>query len=121
MSETARYGDWVERYVAAWNSNDPAEIGDLFTDDARYFTLPTRPPWVGRDVIVKEWLGRKDDPGDTKFDYEFLAATPDIGILRGETHYQGTGEHFFNLWEIRLDESGRCREFVEWWIERKPA
>ncbi|MEA2498192.1 MAG: hypothetical protein QOH26_597, partial [Actinomycetota bacterium] len=46
MTGAARYSDWVDRYVAAWNSNDPAEIADLFTDDARYFDTPIDEPWV---------------------------------------------------------------------------
>ncbi|MEA2497974.1 MAG: hypothetical protein QOH26_379, partial [Actinomycetota bacterium] len=115
----ARYSDWVDRYVAAWNSNDPAEIADLFTDDARYFDTPIDEPWVGKNEIVKEWLARKDEPGDAEFSYEIIVATPDIGILRAETRYLTTGTDYANLWEIRLDASGACREFVEWYMERK--
>ena len=41
---------WVERYVQAWNSNDPAAIGSLFTEDAAYHTEPYSQPWrPGRD------------------------------------------------------------------------
>ncbi len=25
-------------------------------------------------------------------------------------------ETFSNLWLIRLDDAGRCREFTEWWM-----
>jgi hypothetical protein len=31
---------WVEAYVAAWSSNDPAAIGALFTQDAAHRTEP---------------------------------------------------------------------------------
>jgi len=27
---------WLDRHVSAWASYDPAEIGDLFSDDAAY-------------------------------------------------------------------------------------
>jgi hypothetical protein len=30
--QTGRVRAWVESYVRAWNSNDPAAIGDLFTE-----------------------------------------------------------------------------------------
>ena len=117
MPDAHRLSDWVDRYVAAWNSNDPSKIGALFTEHARYFTLPTREPWVGRDEIVREWLGRKDEPGDTNFTYEVLTENDEIGIVRGETEYISERTRFANLWEVRLDASGACREFVEWWIE----
>src|SRR5437660_11840201 len=49
---------WMLGYVRAWTSNAPDEIGDLFTDDAEYYTAPGRKPWSGREAIVREWLGR---------------------------------------------------------------
>jgi uncharacterized protein (TIGR02246 family) len=47
---------WVDGYIRAWKTNDPADIGRLFTEDARYFTAPYRQPWTGRDAIVAGWL-----------------------------------------------------------------
>ena len=39
MGRMASAGEqWVAQYVAAWESNDPEQIGALFTDDAVYLT-----------------------------------------------------------------------------------
>lgn len=108
---------WVEGYIRAWNSNEPAEIGELFTDDATYFTAPHRTPWRGRDEIVREWLGRKDEPGETEFSWQPLTVSPEVGIVVGETRYRTPPTTYSNLWVIRLDPEGRCTEFVEWWME----
>jgi ketosteroid isomerase-like protein len=107
---------WVDRYIGAWSSNDPAEIGGLFTEDARYFTAPFRDPWSGRETIVKEWLDRKDAEGDWTFRYEILAMAGDLGFVRGWTEY-GDGTAYSNLWVVRLDGRGRATEFTEWWME----
>ena len=114
-----RYEDWVERYVRAWNSNDPAEIGALFTAQARYLTEPYADAWQGRDAIVSGWLEAKDEPGDTEFTYSVFLATDDLGIVKGDTLYKSTGREYSNLWEIRLDNQGACSEFVEWWMKKK--
>lgn len=114
-----RYERWVEEYVKAWNTNDPDDIKPLFTEDARYLTEPYAAPWQGREEIVSGWLGEKDEPGDTEFDYSVLVATDEIGIVKGDTLYKSTGRRYSNLWEVRLDESGMCTEFVEWWMEKK--
>jgi uncharacterized protein (TIGR02246 family) len=113
-----RYVDWVRRYVAAWNSNDPQEIADLFTADAEYLTEPYAAPWSGRDEIVAKWLERKDEPGDTKFVYEVLVATPEVGIIKGVSDYLSARTRFFNLWEVCLEDDGCCSRFVEWWMEK---
>ena len=118
MANRERYESWVRRYVKAWNSNEPRDIADLFTPHARYFTEPFAEPWVGQSEIVEQWVARKDEPGDTSFDFEIIAAAEEIGIVKGWTRYKSTGAIYANLWEIRLGHGDRCREFVEWWMEK---
>ena len=108
---------WVDRYVRAWSSNDPGEIGDLFTDDARYYTAPYRQPWSGREAIVEGWLDRKDLPGQWGFRYEVLGTSGDLAFVRGWTTYpEDDPAEYSNLWVIRLGPDGRCSEFIEWWM-----
>jgi ketosteroid isomerase-like protein len=109
---------WMEGYVRAWTSNDPDEIGGLFTDSAAYFTAPFREPWMGREAIVQGWIDRKDEPNEWTFRWEVLAMAGDVGFAQGETDYPKEGKKYSNLWVIRLTEDGRCSEFTEWWMEQ---
>jgi len=109
---------WVDDYRRAWESNDPAGIGRLFAKQACYYHTPFAEPWVGRDVIVAEWLARKDEPGTTTFRYEVIAARGDTGVVRGWTTYLETRNEYSNIWVIRFNDRGRCREFTEWWVQR---
>ncbi|MBK5228358.1 MAG: nuclear transport factor 2 family protein [Actinobacteria bacterium] len=117
--EAERFQAWVERYRAVWESNDPAEVGALFTDDALYHDSPGQAPWTGRDAIVKEWIDRKDEPGETTFEYDVIASEGDLGLVRGVTHYLTNGNVYDNLWEIVLDGEDRCSRFTEWWMLRR--
>ena len=108
---------WVQRYVAAWDSNNPDDIGGLFTDDAEYFTAPFRAPWRGRNGIVQGWLHRKDEPGDHEFRHEVIAIADDLGFVRGWTRYAGQDPpSYSNLWLIRLTADGQASSFTEWWM-----
>jgi ketosteroid isomerase-like protein len=108
---------WVNRYREAWESNDPDVIGDLFSEDARYFTEPYAKPWAGREGIVKEWLDHRDEPGQTEFRFEVVGIDGDLGFVRGWTRYlDPPPREYSNLWTVRLDDDGRCVEFVEWWM-----
>jgi hypothetical protein len=110
---------WVDGYVRAWNTNERADIGLLFADNALYYTGPFDEPWQGRDAIIEGWLARQDAPGTTTFRYQVLATGPDLGVVRGWTLYHTPPpSEFSNVWLIRFDERGRCREFTEWWVER---
>jgi hypothetical protein len=110
---------WMDGYVRAWRSNDPADIGALFTDDAAYFTAPYREPWRGRDAIVAGWLDRKDTDGTWEFAWEPLVTTAHgLAVIQGRTTYtdEDPPARYSNLWVMRFAGDGRCHEFTEWWM-----
>ena len=80
-------------------------------------TEPHSPPWRGRDEIVRRWLDRKDQPGDSEFRWHPLTATPEVAVVEGTTTYRDPPRTYSNLWVIRLDPDGRCAEFTEWWMQ----
>ena len=49
--QVRRVQAWVNGYIQAWNSNDPAAIGSLFSEDGAYYTEPLQPTvaWARRD------------------------------------------------------------------------
>ena len=115
MTDSDRLTAWIDSYVGAWNSNDPGDIAALFTEDAQYYTEPFRPAWRGRDEIVERWLDRKDEPGETSFEWHPIVVTDAVAIIAGTTVYPS--QTFSNLWVIRLGSDGACRQFTEWWME----
>lgn len=78
---------WVNGYIGAWETNDPDQIGALFTDDATYLTAPYRPPWTGRDAIVAGWLDRQDSPGNQHFTFDILGISDNRAFVQGLTRY----------------------------------
>jgi uncharacterized protein (TIGR02246 family) len=119
-SQSKAVEDWMAGYRSAWESNDPTEIGELFTEDAVYYNEPFSQPSRGRDAIIRMWQDRQDAPGSNTFTWKPVVATDDVVVVRGETDYGSM--KFSNLWVIRLDASGRASEFTEWWMDQaKPS
>ena len=112
---------WVDGYVRAWGSNEPADIGALFADDAAYRTEPYAEPWNGRDEIVQRWLAGKDEPGTWEFRYEPMALAGNVAFVRGwATYTDGDPERrYHNLWVIELDDDGRATSFTEWFMKQR--
>lgn len=118
-------------YRAAWESNDPADIGALFTEDAVYYNEPFSEPTRGRDAIIANWLERQDPTGTTSFTWQLLSESDGLAFVQGETIYPH--ERYSNLWVIRLApvigsaESAepampQATEFTEWWMDQsKPS
>ena len=121
----AGFQSWLERYVDAWRLLDPVAIGDLFSSDVRYAYDPFEEAVVGRKAVVDSWLADPDEPGSWEADYEVLAIDGDAHVAHGRTRYltddrSGIDREFANVFVCRFDAEGRCREFTEWYMRRRP-
>ena len=121
----ATFKAWLERYVDAWRLNDPIAIGDLFSPDVRYAYDPFEEAVVGRAALVASWLADPDDDGSWTADYKVLAIDGDTYVAHGRTRYltddrAGVDREFANVFVCRFDDEGRCSEFTEWYMRRRP-
>lgn len=123
--DSATVADWLERYVAAWKSYDPQEIGALFADDAIYRFQP----WDGdgeavrgRAAIVANWLETPDEPDSWEAAYEPWAVDGDRSVALGTSRYLATDDapeaEFHNVFLLRFDDDGRCVEFTDVYMRR---
>jgi ketosteroid isomerase-like protein len=118
----AEFEHWLERYRAAWTTDDPQQIGALFTEEATYSPWPFSKPWEGREAIVAKWIERGDSKHPWRFESELVAVEGDTGVVKGLTTYPAHDDEaedaYSNIWMIRLEPDGRARSFAEWWIQR---
>jgi len=123
--DRAGFRGWLERYVDAWRLNDAAAIGDLFSLDVRYAYDPFDEATVGRAAVVASWLAEPDAPGSWEADYDVLAIDGDVFVAHGRTRYltddrAAVDREFANVFVCRFDDDGRCREFTEWYMRKRP-
>jgi uncharacterized protein (TIGR02246 family) len=125
--EMSEVQSWIDRYVEAWRTTDDGDIRALFTEDADYFTAPSRPPYHGHDAIVALWKERADPPDSYRYGYDAVAVDGDLGVVRGWTEYLSDDrasviEAFDNVYLIKFSNDGRAAEFTEFFMERpKPS
>lgn len=122
---------WLAAYVAAWKSYDRDLIGALFADDVVYRYHPYDEPLRGRRDVVDSWLGEgdhagastRDEQGTYEAHYGTIAVDGDVAVATGTSTYlsEPGGEIarvYDNCFVMRFDDTGRCREFTEWYIKR---
>jgi ketosteroid isomerase-like protein len=113
---------WLDAYVAAWRSNEAAQIEALFTPETTYRFQPYEPPVTGAGAIAAAWLEAPDDPDSWEAAYEPVAVDGDTAVAVGSSHYRETDDApartYHNCFVMRFDDQGRCRDFVEWFVRQ---
>jgi uncharacterized protein (TIGR02246 family) len=115
---------WLDAYVRAWKSYDPADIADLWTDDAIWL-YPFGPRALGRAAITAEWMAERDlfQRGGYDAAYRPIAIDGPIVVTHGRTRFfdPASGEtvtEYDNVWVLKFAADGRCAEFHEWYAGR---
>ncbi|GAB3052211.1 hypothetical protein GCM10027053_10060 [Intrasporangium mesophilum] len=130
--ERERAQAWLDRYVAAWLSYEPADIGELFSQDVVYRYHPNDDPVTGRDAVVASWLGEsdaddastRDAPGTYEAAYAPVAVDGETVVATGTSRYRETPggpivRTYDNCFVMRFDDEGRCRELTEYYVRRR--
>ena len=125
---------WLAGYVEAWKTYDRDKIAELFADDINYRYHPGDDPIVGRDAVVQSWLGEGDHPDASDRDepdtfeaaYRAVAVDGDRAVATGISSYREEPggpivRVYDNCFVMQFDSEGRCREFTEWFMQRKRA
>lgn len=117
----AAFQAWLDRYVAAWKSYDPVEIGALFSGGVEYRYHPEDEPVVGRAAVVESWLDGPDPNGSYDAHYEPLAIDGAAHVASGWSRYytaDGTlRDEYWNIYLVHFDDAGQATSFTEWWIQ----
>jgi ketosteroid isomerase-like protein len=113
---------WLDAYLEAWRSYDPAQIGALFSEDALYAHSPfdEGDPVRGRAAIVASWLEEPDAAGSWEARYVPIVVEGNVAVAQGRTRYllpDGTLEReFANTFVMQFDQGGLCTHFTEWYM-----
>jgi hypothetical protein len=102
---------WINDYVHAWQTNEPADIAALFAENAEYHESPFDTEWIGRDDIIEGWRGRWNwQQGGWTFEWEIASIRGRTAVITGVGHYTELGD-FDNVWTVTFDELGRSTRF----------
>ena len=111
----------MDAYREAWISNDPDQVGALFTDDAVYAIEPFAEPWRGREDIVRRWTAGISQQVALTFD--ILAVDEDDAVVHWHVFTQNVGDpirvEYDGVLHLRFATDGCCAEHREWFFRRE--
>jgi ketosteroid isomerase-like protein len=111
---------WVSAYERAWRTAGTERLAELFGERARYRMSPYEEPADGLEAIAELWENEREGHEEGfEMRHEVVAVEHDTAVVRVDVEY-ARGTEYRDLWVIRLDADGRCRDFEEWpfWPEK---
>ena len=92
---TSEVQAWLDRYIEAWQKNDPELVEALFTSDAVYRFRPYGGEGrvaEGIADIVNSWIDFDEDPAKWEASYRPYAVEGDRAVAIGTSRYFGAGD-----------------------------
>jgi ketosteroid isomerase-like protein len=107
---------WIAAYERAWRTAGTEPLRELFSEDASYRMSPYEEPVTGLAAIAELWEREREGPDELfEMSHEIVAVEGDTAVVRVEVEYEGPRRtEYRDLWIVRFDSDGRCREFEEW-------
>jgi hypothetical protein len=111
---------WLERYFAAWASNDADDVAALFAEDAVYSYGPFRDEAHGRGEIVRRWVDGGVQSG-FGWSVEPLAVDGERGVANWRVSFDSDDGRIEldGILVLDFDERGRCAVHREWYERRE--
>jgi hypothetical protein len=110
------FDGWIAAYERAWRTPGTDALRGVFTESATYSVAPFEPLYEGLEAISELWEAEREGPDESfEMSWELVAVEGETGVARVEVRYRDQEPPLYrDLWVIRLDADGRCREFEEW-------
>jgi ketosteroid isomerase-like protein len=127
LMDRSRFQQWLDHYVAAWQSYDEAAIRDLFSEDAEYRYHPWDAEAVrGREAIASDWVENRDAPGSWRASYSATACDDGLCVATGTSDYltedrSAVDRTYYNAFFCLFDDAGRCSSFTEYYMQAPGA
>jgi SnoaL-like protein len=91
-------------------------LARLFSEGASYRMSPYAEPARGLAAIAQLWERERQGANEAfAMSHEVVAIDGDAAVVRVEVEYgEPRPAEYRDLWIVKLDADGRCREFEEW-------
>lgn len=112
-----QFQSWLDQVYYLWVNKKPELAPNICAENFLWYEAPFRQPYTTKEEIIKEWQGLRDFK-DIKVSFEILCVTEKYGIAKwnSESTQISTGKIFIyeGIYQVSLDDNGKCTEFREW-------
>ncbi|HWQ59947.1 MAG TPA: nuclear transport factor 2 family protein [Candidatus Fimivivens sp.] len=112
------YDSWMKGFMEGWKNRDVEAVMATIAGNCAYYETVFDEPCPDIDAIRGLWKVVPENQKDIEYSYEILAENEEYGIF----HFQlartvlpeGNRVEMDGIFQISVDEAGRCIYFRQW-------
>lgn len=116
-----RYIYWFEKLKEIWVTQNPSQIATLCANSFMWYETPFDKPITTKEKLVEEWQSVLHQE-DISLVYEVLSLNENSGFAHWHAQftlvYTKERVELDGIFQVKLEESGRCKEFRQWYNTR---
>lgn len=116
----SNYMTWVTKFMDSWKALDGERTTELFSKDVKYFETPNGEPCASWNEVLELWRVVPQNQRDITYSYDVVCYSKDVCIVNWKMKrmfINGVSErvqHIDGIFQISLDENGKCNFFKQW-------
>jgi len=112
------YGAWMDAFMEGWKNLDVERVMGMIAEDCTYYETVFDQPCLDTGAIRKLWEVVPENQKDIEYSYDILMENEEYGII----HFRlartvlpdGNRLEMDGIFQIALDDGGRCTFFKQW-------
>lgn len=116
------FSNWLNKLKIAWETKNPNAATDLCAEKFLWHETPFSKPLETKEQLLEEWKSVLNQE-NISVSYEILSIYENFGIAHWTakfTRIPSEGKaNLDGIFKVKLNESGLCTEFRQWWNSTK--
>lgn len=117
-----KYNSWTKEFMESWKELDWQRTLKTLDKEVKYYENPIDEPCKTFEDVIKLWNVVADNQKDIDYKYEIVAYNDDTCIINWQMTRtmtaNDTKQEIDGVFQISLNEDGKCTYFKQWRFTR---
>lgn len=117
-----KYENWVKEFMESWKELDWKRTLKTLNQNVKYYENPIDEPCSSFEEVTNLWNVVADNQKDIEYKFEIVAYNVETCIINWQmTRTMTNGnvkQEIDGIFQISLDEDGKCTYFKQWRFSR---
>lgn len=117
-----KYNIWIKEFMESWKELDYKRTLNTLSKDVKYYENPIDDPCENFAEVTNLWNVVEENQKDISYKYEIISYDENVCIINWKMTRTMTKtnerQEIDGIFQISLDENGKCNFFKQWRFTR---